>query len=404
MTDILYISQNGVTDHIGRSQVAPYLIGLAQKGFSIHVLSAEKPGREDLVARYRREFDAVGIRWSHVPYRMTPPYIGQARTQFDMRAAASRIVFEEGIRVVHCRSFPPALIGWELKRRFGVRFIFDFRDFYADGGIAKAHGLKKALSYGLKHIEGSMIRDADKIVCLTEKAASILISWYLTDDPEARKRFHVVPCCADFYHFDRGRVTESALARARERAGVGVGDYVLLYLGSLGPDYLLDQMMALFVQLVKNRPNARFVFLSNNGEELVEAACVRHGIAPERISFASADRDDVPSFLAMADLSVVFIRADISKAGCSPTKLAELFACGVPVIANSGVGDMDRIIAPATNGSVLVDDFSDGSLDAAVKKILAMDKTIPIRENSREFDLNAGVTKYAAVYTQLLHG
>jgi len=117
---------------------------------------------------------------------------------------------------------------------------------------------------------------------------------------------------------------------------------------------------------------------------------------------AAVDRDEVPAFLAMAHASVIFIRADISKAGCSPTKLAELFACGVPVIANSGVGDMDRIIDPKLNGSVLVAAFSDSSLREAAKKILAMDRTVPIRENSRQFDLVAGVAKYAAVYRQLL--
>jgi glycosyltransferase involved in cell wall biosynthesis len=402
MADILYITQNGVTDHIGRSQVAPYVIGLARKGFGIHVLSAEKPGRNELIARYGRDFAAAGVKWTYVPYRMSPPYLGQARTQLEMRAAARRIVRSDGVRVVHCRSFPPALIGRELKRRFGVKFIFDFRDFYADGGIAKARGLKKALSYGLKLAEGSMIRAADKIVCLTEKATSVLAEWYLADDPKALERFEVVPCCADFSHFDAHRPSEADLAKARGVVGVDPGEFVLLYLGSLGPDYLLDQMMALFVQLMKEQPSARFVFLSNNGEELVEAACAAHGVSRERISFASVDRDDVPAFLAMADASVIFIRADISKAGCSPTKLAELFACGVPVIANAGVGDMDRIIDPRTNGSVLVADFSDSSLREAARKILAMDRTVPIRENSRRFDLPAGVAKYAAVYRQLL--
>ena len=402
MADVLYITQNGVTDHIGRSQVAPYLIGLAQKGFRIHVLSAEKSGRHELIARYGRQFAAAGVQWTYVPYRMSPPEVGQAWTQLDMRAAARRIVRSEGVRVVHCRSFPPALIGWELKRRFGVKFIFDFRDFYADGGIVKARGLKKAFSYGLKCVEGPLIRAAAKVVCLTEKAASVLAEWYLADDPKAAGRFQVVPCCADFSHFDPGRVSEVDLAKARAIAGVSPDDFVLLYLGSLGPDYLLDRMMALFVQFVKERSSARFVFLSNNGEELVQAVRAAHGVPCERISFASVDRDEVPAFLAIADASVIFIRADISKAGCSPTKLAELFACGVPVIANSGVGDMDRIIDPKTNGSVLVADFSDSSLHEAAKKILAMDRTVPIRENSRQFDLSAGVAKYAAVYRQLL--
>ena len=76
MTDILYITQNGVTDHIGRSQVAPYLIGLGQKGFGIHVLSAEKPCRDELIARYSRDFAAAGVQWTYVPYRMSPPYVG----------------------------------------------------------------------------------------------------------------------------------------------------------------------------------------------------------------------------------------------------------------------------------------------------------------------------------------
>ena len=129
-----------------------------------------------------------------------------------------------------------------------------------------------------------MIRAAAKVVCLTEKAASVLAEWYLADDPKALGRFQVVPCCADFSLFDPSRVSEADLARARAIAGVSPDDFVLLYLGSLGPDYLLDRMMALFVQLVKERSTARFVFLSNNGEELVQSVCAAHGVSRERIS------------------------------------------------------------------------------------------------------------------------
>jgi glycosyltransferase involved in cell wall biosynthesis len=99
---------------------------------------------------------------------------------------------------------------------------------------------------------------------------------------------------------------------------------------------------------------------------------------------------------------VIFIRADLSKAGCSPTKLAELFACNVPVIANTGVGDMDRIIDLERNGSAIVEDFSEPTLRAAVDEVLAPGHTTHIRENSREFDLEAGVERYAKVYAELL--
>jgi glycosyltransferase involved in cell wall biosynthesis len=189
----------------------------------------------------------------------------------------------------------------------------------------------------------------------------------------------------------------------RERLGLEPGQTVLLYLGSLGPDYLLPEMITLFAELVRTRPDARFLFVSNNGRELVEAECRAQGIDASRIIFTSAPRDDVPVMIALASLSVVFIRADLSKTGCSPTKLAELFAMNVPVIANRGVGDLDRIVSPERNGSALVDDFSPAELSRAIAEVLDLREkaAVAIRSNSSEFDLPAGVATYARVYREL---
>ena len=402
---VLYITHDGVTDHIGRSQVAPYLLGLAGKGFQLRVVSAEKAGRDELVGRYQKLFDEAGISWIRRHYRNTPQFVGQAATLLELRRAARAIVRSQGVRVVHCRSFIPGIVGYEFKRTLGTKFIFDFRDFVADGGLVKSRGARKLISAGLKKIEGPMIREADKIVCLTHKASELLSSWYLRDDPRPDRRFQIVPCCADFSHFDRGRLSAADIESARAKLGVR-GKPILLYLGSLGPDYLLAEMIALFLQLLKARPNSQFLFLCNNGKELIEAECAAGNIPPGQVLFRSADRDEVPSLIALADMSVIFIRADVSKVGCSPTKLAELFACGVPVIANSGVGDMDSIIALERNGSVIVRDFSDASLSGAINQILAFNdsKRINIRENSREFALEEGVARYATVYSELLAG
>ena len=65
--------------------------------------------------------------------------------ELEARPAAinASIIQAEAIRLVHCRSFPPALIGYRLNRRFGTKYVFDFRDFYADGGLDKARGLSR---------------------------------------------------------------------------------------------------------------------------------------------------------------------------------------------------------------------------------------------------------------------
>ena len=276
---VLYITQNGITDHIGRSQVAPYVLELAKRGFDIHVLSAEKPGQVTLIENYQKAFRDVGVRWTRVQYRRRPPVLGQLITQVEMERAARRIVKAEPVQIIHCRSFPPALIGYRLHRRFGTKYVFDFRDFYADGGLDKTRGISRLFYRYFKHIERPMIRAAGGIVCLTHKAQEILTERHLADTPESSRRFMVIPCCADFEHFNPASVTPGQQRAARDRAGLADDDFVLLYLGSLGPDYLLDEMIALFRQLRFRRPEARFLFVCNNGRDLIEAACARQGVA-----------------------------------------------------------------------------------------------------------------------------
>jgi glycosyltransferase involved in cell wall biosynthesis len=258
----------------------------------------------------------------------------------------------------------------------------------------------------MKRLEGPMVRTADRIICLTHRACNVLNDAYLGGGAEPLARFQVVPCCADFAHFDLSKVSAESIKSVRERLGLPEDAFVLLYLGSLGTDYLLGNMITLFRQLLKLQPRAYFLFVSNNGEALVYKECEHQSVPIDRIRYTSALREAVPAHIALADLSVVFIRADHTKVGCSPTKLAELFACNVPVIANPGVGDLDAIIDPSKNGSVIVSDFSDEALLSALKKVIGCTKVnstpVNIRENSRVFSLEEGVARYQQVYLALL--
>ncbi len=399
---ILYLSLNGVTDHIGRSQIAPYVLGLAARGYRMHLLSAEKAGRDKLIADYQRCFDRAGVKWTRVRYRNTPPLISTLGVLGGMYLEARRIVKCEAVRVVHCRSHLPATLGRLLKKSQGTKYIFDFRDFWADGGL-QTKRFKFVYRY-FKRKEQDLVRDADHVVCLTAPARNLLADRYLADRPEAASAFGVVPCCADFDLFNLANVSEIDRAKARHRAGLQSESCVLLYVGSLGADYLLDEMYKLFRQLLAIRSDAVFLFVANNGQELIERARIERGIPARNVRFVTADRAEVPVFISLADLSVMFIRPGSSKIGCSPTKLAELFACNVPIIANSGVGDLDSILALDRNNSVAVRDFSEETLRKALLDVLHARETskVDIRANSREFRLETGVGLYAKVYEGLL--
>lgn len=401
---VLYLTQNGVTDHIGRSQVVPYLLGLARRGYKIHLLSAEKPGRGELIEAYEQQFSEAGIRWWRTGYRMKPPIAGQIFTQACLQYFADRIIRDHSISLVHCRSHPTALIGEHIFDRYNIPFVFDFRDFYANGGLEKTKGLRRLLFYRIKKRERSMIRKAAHIVCLTERAQQVLSGWYLADQANSDNRFTVIPCCADFSHFDPGQIAQKDQEHARVSLKIAPSTTVLAYLGGLGEDYLLEPMLCLFQQLLLIRPDSVFLFIANNGSDLVAQGCQSLGIPIEKTRFVSVGRERVPLFISLASLSIMFIRSTIAKAGCSPTKLAELFAMRVPVIANTGVGDLDEIISLETNGSRIVKDFQDDTLRNAIQDVLEWKekKLVDIRASSSAFELSFGVDRYTAIYKQLL--
>jgi glycosyltransferase involved in cell wall biosynthesis len=301
--------------------------------------------------------------------------------------------------LIHCRSYLPIPIGVAIKRKFGGKLLIDFRHFFVEAGIEDSPF--KLVYRAIKTQERSYFAAADHVVTLTQRVARILNGWYQSE--AGLDRFTVIPCCADFDHFNLRNVPSKESRKLRHRLGFGEQDYVLLYLGSIGPDYLLTQMMELFRELLTRRPNAKFLFVSNNGEQLVDARRRDLDIPAEAVRFVTAPRDDIPAYLSITNLSVLFYRADLSRAGCSPTKLAELLAANVPVIANSNVGDLDSILSIERNCSVVVPDFQKETLRRALERVLSVSPAdrSRIRENSREFSLEEGVRRYDRIYKQL---
>lgn len=400
--DVLYITQNGITEPLGRSQVAPYIMELAKLGYKIHILSAEKDSGKLLIPKYEHHFNQAGVRWSRVRYRFIPPIFGQLLTHLIMLVKAFWIIKTEAVSVVHCRSFPPATIAFFIKKFINFKYIFDFRDFHADGGMSRSKGIKWFFYRVQKYLEGPMLVGSSKVVCLTERAVNILGNSYFGGSADYHKLFQVVPCCADFNFFQRPSAL--ILKNLRSNLNIGDGSFILLYLGSLGEVYMLSEMLTFFRQVCKYDQSAIFLFVSNNGYELIERECKLQHIPMDKIRYVQADRSEVPNYISLAELSVFFISPDSFKEGCSPTKLAEIFACNIPIVTNYGIGDLDKIISLDKNASVVIKNFSEQAMFDAIQSVMQVKATqkVNIRKNSKQFSLEVGVDSYAHVYKELL--
>jgi hypothetical protein len=103
------------------------------------------------------------------------------------------------------------------------------------------------------------------------------------------------------------------------------------------------------------------------------------------------------------DVMVSFILPSYARMAASPTKLAECFAEGIPVVCNHGVGDIDNQIGQLGAG-IIVDPLSDTALRGAVQQfeLLRSMGGEGLRERSRPFlGLEYAEKQYGNVYDAL---
>src|SRR4030095_1911527 len=119
--------------------------------------------------------------------------------------------------MVHCRSYVAADVGLQLKKKYGTKFFFDMRGFWADekkdGGSWNTANpfYEKVYSY-YKKKEAEYLQNADYIISLTEAGRKEMLQWsyYNPNVP-----LQVIPCCADLDLFSLTNANEKK--RSREK-------------------------------------------------------------------------------------------------------------------------------------------------------------------------------------------
>ena len=399
-SNILYLTYDGLTDPLGRSQILPYLARLAGKGHRITIVSFEKPERsKEEWESVRLICEQAGIDWRPEQYHARPPVLSTVRDVRRMRKVAARLHRQRRFDIVHCRSYVTALVGLWLKRRFGIRFLFDMRGFYVDERIdmglwRPGNPLYAMVIAFFRKREDDFFREADAIVSLTQAGADRL-------KKRTSRPVTVIPTCVDLDHFRLHSGKEKA--DARQALGIPFEAPVLAYLGSISERMLVTEMLEAFRLFAASRPGAIFLVVATQGERDLRAKASELGIDQETILFRPARREQVPATLAAADAGIAFYRPATSLAGCSPTKLGEMLAVGLPMLLNGGVGDVDRIMADAGPG-VVAPSFDRASLSEGVAGLLRVDKAPEeIRAAARKwFDLDTGISAYDRLYRSLL--
>lgn len=411
----LYISYFSITEPLVQTQVLPYLREVASGHYPIDassdissrirasLLTFERDRNIDF-ASIKRDLAAEGIEWHWLPYhkRFSLPATAWdiVRGSFFIRGFIARRRPE----VLHGRVHVPTLMAAIARKwsRHKPKLLFDIRGFfpeeYTDAGIWPQGGW---LYRAAKRAEMWLLSESDGFVVLTEKARGILFPESAENGFDERGRpVEVIPCCVDLSRFD-----VATDERRSVRGSLGIEDrFVITYVGSFGGWYLTEEMLSLFKTAKQTNPQAFFLILTQRNSEQIHRKVLTHGISESDFVVRSAAPTEVPKFIAASDAAVSFIKPCYSKLSSSPTKMAEYLACGLPVIVNSGIGDVDGLIESNRVGYI-VDSFSDENYEKSIKAVLEM-TTVAERSRetaTREFDLKTiGGPRYRRMYERLL--
>jgi glycosyltransferase involved in cell wall biosynthesis len=397
---ILYITYDGLTDPLGQSQVMPYLIGLSEQGYHFRILSFEKKGA---YLENRSIIDQLiagkNITWHPAMYHKSPPVLSTIYDSWRMRTLASRLHRKFEFKAVWCRSYIPALAGLYLKQKFGTPFIFDMRGFWPDervegGSWPQSNPVFRTVYKYFKRREKRLLREADHVVVLTNKAKDILEKGQLHGNP-VPKAISVVPCCVDSKLFNPDRISTQEKETARRSLDLNATEKILVYAGSLGTWYMAKEMLMHFSKLRQSDDRWKFLILTKDSSAELLHFAEALGVPLRWIIVKACTRAEMPVFLSLAHLAISFIRPVFSKQASSPTKLGEYMAMGLPVVCNRGVGDVDEIVTNARAGWLIDTDVSEFDMKSELASYQDVRSYVHLN-----FSLSVGLEVYEKIFAQ----
>ena len=390
---VLYIASASISDPLIVSQVVRYLEQMQNSLCSCHLITFERDDAVDFV-KTSEKLLAAGIHWHPIKAWKRVRSVGFWFDRSRALACARRIVAREAVDIVHCRSFLAGTLGRKL-RSDNVRFLYDMRGLWSLEKRDKGT-IRNPWMFNVAHgLEQKLFRDADHIVSLTHAGKRHLV------EAGVRVPIDVIPTCVDLERFKRQRMSEDASGTV----GSGTKSLNVVSAGTLGVGYLAGEMFRFAAMLKSTWPDASFRILTGSNREKVVSAAENAGLSATCLSVSKVSPEAVSHELSAADVGLCFVKPTDAKVASCPTKLGEYLACGLPVVATDGVGDVSDILQSNRVGVVVQHD-DESSWQNVVEQLAKLLRDPELRKRCRRvaeqnFGLADGADNYLRIYDEM---
>ena len=179
----------------------------------------------------------------------------------------------------------------------------------------------------------------------------------------SERKLRFLGCRIDFERFNHAESGE-ARENLRTKMGLCPDDFALLFVGALLRDKGVYELVKALELIVSAHPGARLVFVGRGPERAgLEQAVASLGMADKVIFVGAVDHDEVPGYMAAADVFVLSSRHE----GWGRV-IAEAMAMALPTVA-SNVGGISDVLIDGETGLLLQSNSAEEMCEAVGRLI-----------------------------------
>lgn len=395
---ILYITYWGVLDQHRQSSIIPRVKKLTQMGVNLTLMTFEKLEdfkKKDEINRVRDLFVEYKIDWISLQYHKTPKV---PATLFDIANGIARGLqkrLSKRYDIVHARTFVGGLIGLCLAPLIRAKLIYHNEGFYSDEQVDGGVWSKDSLSYQIANrLEKFMNSRADGITVISSRAKEIVGNY-----PTVKRKGTPIiftPACVDLEWF---KVPE-------KKPDFSPEEIKFVYVGSVGRRYLLNKISRFIAVARKISKNATLQIFSKADAELVNKMMAESELPLDKWKLEAVSHVEIPAKLANYQAGLFFLTQGISEHGCSPKKVSEYWAVGIPVVMTPNISDIDSLVRREKVG-VIVKEHTEKAYSEAFLELEELLRDPEIASRCRKtaknyYALAPACEKQLALYRRLI--
>jgi glycosyltransferase involved in cell wall biosynthesis len=396
MKKVLFLTWDGPEVNYLEGLFLPIFEQLAEFKYEFHVIQytwgAKKTEVEKNCAERRIRYTRINI------LRKPSATIGSFFTLWRSQSRVRSYIKKNKIDIIMPRSIFPLMVALKMKKSMPkLKMVFDADGLALDERIDFAAWSPKSKVYRwLRDLEYRGLLWADLTLTRTEEAKKVLYARAGAGIKESS-----IFLIGNGRNTEQFQIQKAASVKARKKElSIAPEDLVLIYVGSVGEQYLVPEMLA-FLKYFNSKQSTKLILLTK-GQNYVRTILGEFPDLEQKVILKSVSIDEVPDYINLADFGLAFRQPSFSMKAVAPIKVGEYLLCGKPVISTPGIGDTEQIFKEHNCGYI-IKDFNHDQFDELCEKM----KATPFQSNElraigmKYFSLEATVKQYHKALSSL---